>query len=323
MAGGSDGSAAEVLSADEAFSILGNEIRIQILQALGTVGGTMSFSDLRREAAIDDPGKFHYHLDRLTGHFIEGSDEGYRLRPLGKRVIQAILSGTVTESPALDPTPIDWRCHLCGSEPLHVDYRDEQVGVYCRSCAGIYGGAGEPEAGALPAQRERLYYMHLPPAGIADRSPEEIVRTASRWTNAETVTAASGICPRCSAQLQESATICEDHRPDDGRCPTCDNRFAALHQMRCQNCVFELEALLVNKLLVDLEFRTFLIDQGLNPVHPQDVEFLELFHFFEEEVRSVDPLDISFSFTTPEETIRVTLGDDLTVTAVERHETEP
>lgn len=308
-------SESDVLTPEEAFGLLGNEIRIGVLQALAE-DEPRRFSDLRAAVGVEDSGQFNYHLDQLTGHFVVRNGDGYRLRQPGRRVIQAVLSGAVTESPHMDVTPIDWGCHLCGAEPIEIDYRDEQVGVYCRECEGIYGG--DRDATLPPAARERLYYMHLPPAGMAGRSPEEVYLAASRWTNAETVTAALGICPRCSARQVESATVCRNHAATDGRCERCDNQFGVTYRTRCTNCPYELESLFVNKLLTNLEFRTFLIDQGLNPVFPQRKGFLDILHHFEEDVRSVDPLEVTFTFFGDEETISLTVDDSLAVVEVER-----
>lgn len=318
MPPGSDGAETGVLSPDEAFSLLGNELRITILQELAEADGPVRFSDLRKAIEVADSGKFNYHLDQLTGHFVERTDDGYRLGRPGERIIQAVLSGAVTESPDIEPTSIEWRCHLCGTEPIEMDYREEQVGVYCPSCEGIYGGAADRDATTIPEDRERLYYMHLPPAGIAGRTPAEVFLTASRWTNAETVTAASGICPRCSAQLVESAAICRNHDAGDGRCDTCDNRYGVMYRARCTNCVYDLESVYSNKLLTNLELRAFLIDHGLNPLHPQREAFLELFHHYDEEVHSVEPLAVTFTFTGDDESIRLTIDDSLDVVDVER-----
>ncbi|AUX09405.1 ArsR family transcriptional regulator [Halalkaliarchaeum desulfuricum] len=318
MTGDSEEADAEVLSPDEAFKRLGNEIRVAILQELGAADEPVRFSDLRKELDVTDSGKFNYHLDQLTGHFIEQTAEGYQLRRPGERIIQAVLSGAVTESPTLEPTSIDWRCHRCGAEPIEVDYREEQVGVYCTSCEGIYGGERDQEKVNIPAERERLYYLHLPPAGIVGRSPKEAFVAASRWTNAETVTAANGICPRCSARLVESATVCRNHTTDSGLCDACNNRYAVMYRVRCTNCVYELEAIYANKLMTNLELRSFLIDHGLNPHHPQREAFLEVLYPYEEDIHSVDPLAVTFTFTGDEESISLSIDDSLEVVNVER-----
>ncbi|MFB6206666.1 MAG: ArsR/SmtB family transcription factor, partial [Haloglomus sp.] len=86
------------LSPDEAFGVLGNETRIQILQTLGEADGPLSFTELRDRVGIRQGSQFNYHLDKLVGHFVRKTDDGYELRLAGRRVIYAVLSEAVTEA---------------------------------------------------------------------------------------------------------------------------------------------------------------------------------------------------------------------------------
>ena len=309
---------ASTLSPDEAFGVLGNETRMEILQVLADADDALSFSELRTRVGMRDSGRFNYHLDQVVGHFVQQTVTGYELARPGQRVIEAVLSGAVTESPVIERTSIDWRCHYCDGGPLEVDYREEQVGVYCPDCEGLYGGERDPEESALPAERERLYYMRLPPAGIAGRDPEEVILAASRWTNAESVTTAFGICPRCSARLDESVAVCGTHARTDRLCPDCNRRYAVLYETSCTNCVFETEIVLGNKLLTNLEVRAFLIEHGMNPLFPQSKRFRETFIDYDEEVRSVDPLEVILTFAVDDDAISVTVDDAIEVVDVTR-----
>ena len=70
------------LTPDEAFAVLGNEIRLDIVRVLWNADAaheyddvsdtaeTISFSELRRRVDIDDNGKFNYHLSQLVPHFV-------------------------------------------------------------------------------------------------------------------------------------------------------------------------------------------------------------------------------------------------------------
>ena len=306
------------LTPEEAFSTLADPIRIQILQALGTEGRPLSFTELYERTDADNSAQFNYHLEKVVGSFIEKTDSGYTLRQPGRRVVEAVLSGAVTAEPVLDRRPIEWECHFCGQSPIELEYREEQVGVYCTACEGMYGGVAESEAGVPPAERNRLHYMHLPPAGVVDRSPEEVYLTASRWTNAETVTAGFGICPRCSARLDQSVVVCENHEPGEALCPDCDRRYATLYRTTCTNCVYDAELIMVNKLLTNLDLRAFLIEHGMNPLYPQSATFGRTFIGHEEDVRSVDPLEVRFTFTVDDDAITLTVDDSLDVVDVQR-----
>ena len=132
------------LSPDEAFGVLGNEIRVDILQMLGEADGPVSFTDLRDRLGIRQGGQFNYHLDKLVGHFVAKTDEGYALRDPGRRVVEAILSGAVTGDPALEPTAIDFACHHCGS-PVEVSYRHGTMRLSCTECSGHFDPSNDPD----------------------------------------------------------------------------------------------------------------------------------------------------------------------------------
>lgn len=303
----------ETLAPDEAFSALGNEIRMNILRLLGEHDGPMSFSELREQVGIRDSGRFNYHLNQLTGHFIKQSDEGYRLHRPGERMVEAVLSGAVMESPNIDRTDIDWSCHYCGTRPVEMAYREEQVGVFCTDCSGMVGGESDGEPRSLPEQEERLYYAHLPPAGITGRSPEEIVLTAVRWTTSEIINAAYGICPRCSARLDQSGEVCPSHVADDGLCASCNRRFAIVYQVSCTTCPFEIEINLGSVMLANLEMRKFLLEHGLNPVAPRSLKYTQTMLHYDEEIRSADPIDVTVTFEIDGDTISFTFEDELSV----------
>lgn len=82
------------LPPDEAFAVLGNETRLAILLALEGTDDELGYSELKRQVGVYDSGRFNYHLNKLLGHFIEGSDDGYRLRDVGRRAAQAVVAET-------------------------------------------------------------------------------------------------------------------------------------------------------------------------------------------------------------------------------------
>lgn len=126
-----------MLAPDEAFAVLGNETHLQILQTLGEADSLLSFSALRDRVEMRDRGQFNYHLDKLAGHFVRKTANGYTLRQAVTRVVEAILTGAVTDAPVLEPTQIDESCPHCGA-PVEVYFREEFVGLRCTECAGTY-----------------------------------------------------------------------------------------------------------------------------------------------------------------------------------------
>jgi DNA-binding transcriptional ArsR family regulator len=90
----SDSQADGLLPPDEAFAALGNETRIAILLTLEGCGDALSYSELMRQVGVYDSGRFNYHLNKLLGHFIDGSNDGYRLRDVGVRAARAVEAET-------------------------------------------------------------------------------------------------------------------------------------------------------------------------------------------------------------------------------------
>lgn len=103
----SSGGTPETLSSEDAFAVLGDETRLQILQALGEADEPLAFSELFERIEYEDSSNFGYHLRKLVGHFVRKSDEGYTLWEAGRRVVEAVLAGAMTENPVMELTQID------------------------------------------------------------------------------------------------------------------------------------------------------------------------------------------------------------------------
>lgn len=117
------------LAPDDAFAVLGNETRMEILQTLGKGDEPLSFSELRDRVGMRDSGQFNYHLGKLQGHFIRKVDDEYELRGAGRRVVEAVLSGALTDDPVVEPTVIDMDCRLCGA-PIELGFDHDRVRFY-------------------------------------------------------------------------------------------------------------------------------------------------------------------------------------------------
>lgn len=98
------------MAPDDAFATLGNETRIEILQTLGATDDPLSLSELRKRVGMRDSGQFNYPLDQLAEHFVEDTHEGYALQRASERIIEAVLSGAVTDTPVIAPTLIGEPC---------------------------------------------------------------------------------------------------------------------------------------------------------------------------------------------------------------------
>lgn len=302
------------LSPDEAFAALGDETRLAILKELGTAEGPLSFSDLRDRLGSPESSRFNYHLGQLRGHFVDKSEDGYELRRAGETVVEAVLSGAVTADPHMERTPIDEPCHLCGA-PIEVRYEQERMAAYCTECAGTYGGGSAPEE---DLEHGFLGYLALPPAGIEGRTPDEAHRTALAWQMSEVLPAAAGVCPRCSATLERSADVCEDHDASEGICNSCGSGHAVSHVARCTNCIYDQRGAMLLALLSDTAVLGFLTENGVNPVAPTSERFSATVVDYEEEIRAADPLDATFTLQVDGDRLRLAVNDDLEVVETER-----
>lgn len=311
MASAAEGDGPSPLSPDAAFSVLGNEIRIQILQTLGEADGPLTFTEIRNLIGLKRGGQFNYHLDQLVGHFVIKSNAGYELRAPGRRVVKAVLSGSVAESPATEREEINQACQLCGA-PIEVRYHEEAVETFCTECSGMWGSHETIEDGYLG---RRL----LPPAGVEDRSSEAMYRASWTWTNLDFFAMASGLCPACSATVDTSVDVCDDHKPENGRCPACENRSAARLLVKCTNCILDLSGSLPIVVANETALLDFLTDHGLNPVAPDSIAPVQrFFSDYDEEIESAEPFRAELTFDVEGDSITLTVDNTLSVVDIDR-----
>ncbi len=302
------------LSPDEAFRVLGNETRMDIVRALGEVDGPLSFTELRNRVGLRQGTQFNYHLDKLVGHFVRKTEDGYALRQPGRRVVQAVLSGAVTSEPVMQRTPVEeWTCPYCGGV-TEIAYHDERVERYCTECAGLYAGTNRRTTASGMHGESNLGALYLPPAGVEGRTPDEVLNAAFTWAYAEWMVADNGVCPRCSAAVEHTIEVCEDHATDVSVCRQCGRRKTVNVRFDCSNCTFTLRSVLSMYLASTTELLAFTTARGIDPLaDPWDWGWE-----YEEEVLSTDPFEGRFSFTVAGDPITVTVDDDLAVTDVTR-----
>lgn len=205
------------IAPEAVFEILGNEIRMGILQALWEAydplaeRGPLAFSELRDAVDVADSGQFNYHLDRLRDRYVERTEEGYELRPVGLKLVQSVIAGAGQEGD-FEPTAVAVPCERCGGA-TELTYDGGRVYHVCTDCGGYFEADEYPEG--------TLWGKSFPPAGVAHRDPEELYATLSflDWPMSAKLT--GNVCPRCSGVLDQSLEVCGDHDPEGGPCPAC------------------------------------------------------------------------------------------------------
>lgn len=267
---------------EEAFSSLGNEIRVGILSAL--VDGErrspdndwMAFSELRQRVGVDDPSKFNYHLKRLRGSFVERGSVGYRLNNAGRHAVSAIRSGALAELPRRLTTSADTTCPDCNS-PLMACYETDSFTVECPTHGVV---------GRLP----------LPPGIAFNRPVDELYRVASMFGDWYLRSVRQGICPLCWGQTTSTTPVGEPPENSEA-CAYAYVENQLLASFSCENCWMLLYA----------PIGAFVVD------HPAVVEL-----FFDNEVNLSSKSVFEIDFIWSPDSVRV-VSDDPTRINLEVH----
>lgn len=299
------------LSHDEAFAVLGNDTRMEILRILGESEQPLLFSELREQAEIDDPGQFNYHLNQLKGHFVRQTEDGYSLQAPGHRVIQAVVSGGVTGTPIIEPTGVDAPCPYCG-QSVEISYGGERLLIRCTECAGAFAGSETDAPFVDTHPYGALGAYPIPPAGVAGRSPQDVLAAAVVWVFADFLAINSGVCPRCSMTIERTLQVCEVHNPTGGNCDVCNTRHAVNVDYACPHCT-HLESTVpvgFNLFLAVPELMSFLSARGIIPAVPSWEATVPMYDY-EDEVIDVEPLELKITYTVNGDQLVLTLDDEL------------
>lgn len=216
----------------EAFKLLGNETRLGILLTLweeiepNHEGNELSFSALRDQVGVRDSGQFNYHLDKLTGHFIERTTEGYKLRHMGQKIVRTVIGASGFETPSLECAEIDMPCRHCDGQTA-IRYEDEWLYRICTECKGTFENSELPK-GCLSG-------FPLAPAAVTNRTPEEMFSVAKFQTLQAIHNKMEGICPECSGPVGRKLEVCDDHDAN-GVCTTCGRAEPVRVRLVCHVC---------------------------------------------------------------------------------------
>ena len=195
------------------FAMLANETRIAILFALAEaerdVGAPVPFSEIYGRLEMRDSSKFNYHLKTLTDHLVRHTDDGYRLRYVGRLIYRAIKAGEYTGEHVLEPTQIDSQCIKCGAQ-LIARYVDGRLLIRCDDCDDL------------------SYRITIPPGALIDRTPTEFLRAADQQIRSDITLAAHNVCSYCSGkttpQIRDVADVPTDNIYVNHFCEQCGQR---------------------------------------------------------------------------------------------------
>lgn len=299
----------------KAFELLTDETRLAILLALWEAYDPLgdervSFSALQEHVGISDSGQFNYHLGKLKGQFVEEMEGGYKLGPVGNKIVRAIIGGVGLRSPTLEPTEIDMDCPLCGA-PTAITYQDGRLFQLCTECEGNMAETDEFPGGML-------YSWRLDPAGLDNRDPEEIYSASSIGNLRRTIAMVDGVCPECSGAVSSQLKVCENHDlgPDDV-CPNCGRRIGILALYQCTVCKFTTGGPPSSIVSQHPAVIAFYYQHGVNFQFGLDFQqitrVLELGEAHEQTLESTDPLRIRVTVRYEGDELNLLLDRELNV----------
>lgn len=297
------------LPPDEAFVLLGNETRIGILQALWEVfdpytsDNAIPFSALYKRVGSADTGNFNYHLGKLTDHFVRQSDDGYELTAPGFEIVRAVVAGSATENPILEPTAINANCARCDG-PVEIAYEDGTIWSRCAECEGYWQGDGE------------LFGFGLPPEGLRNRGPDDIFDATIAYSIRRFETMNDGVCPECGGTVDASLTVCEDHDAGDGICDACGFHYLGIITLVCDSCKFAWRSPSWAPVHCHSAIISFYYDRGVEHVQ-SSWEAIRRGFGWSEELLSTDPIKLRITVSHEGDELHAILDETGTVVDVE------
>ena len=279
------------LTPAEAFALLGNETRIDILRALHETTverghEAVPFSVLYERIDLDDSAHFNYHLKQLLDHFVRKTDEGYAFRTAGWKVVRSVFAGTFTGRAEVGPFEAPGDCYACGGD-LQASYRDERLTIACADCG-----------------RTHVDYT-FPPGGLDDRTPEEFLDAFHHHVRHHYCLAADGVCPECMGRMETTLEA-------DSNVPGHDLQ---VHHV-CERCDNRLHSAVGLNLLDTAPVLNFFSERG----HDLTTEPFWTFDWCVSDERTTvlndDPLRIRLDLPAGDDVISVTLDGTLTILEV-------
>jgi DNA-binding transcriptional ArsR family regulator len=311
----------------EAFGLLGNETRLAILLALWVVmdpdlpppepsESAISFSELREQVGLRDSGQFNYHLEKLTGPFVEQTDAGYTLTTRAEQVLSAMLAGTLADQSSFEGEPVDVECHRCGA-PTVIDYNDGLLIVRCTSCNGAFHEPDDP-----PGILAKLY---RPPVGLANRTPQEFYRYGNTWDRHRLHSMIEGVCPDCSGSVTTTIHVCDVHDThDETVCEHCGTLYEIQSLFLCDVCKSALRTPAWSTIFTEVAVLAFFHEHEIDPFALYDEFSLGVIRgaIKRVTVQDEEPLELEVRVELDGDRLNVTLDDEAHVLDVTKEDEE-
>jgi ribosomal protein S27AE len=226
------------LSTAETFAILGDETRLNVVEALWDAEAhhvyddvddgakTVSYSELRAAVGVDDNGRFNYHLSKLVPAFVRKTTDGYRLSGAGRRFARTVVSLAGAHDGAVSGEPTA-PCPACGGV-VAAAYEDSWLRFSCRDCGGLFGDA---------APQGTLVNAPFPTPGLVGRDADAALATELYRCMLDLASMMRGVCPECASAVSGRLEVCPGHdATPESPCSRCRTPFVAWGDLHCGTC---------------------------------------------------------------------------------------
>lgn len=280
--------AVERRSPKDVFGLLSNDLRVEILQALGTSGEPRRFSELREAVGERDSGKFNYHLGKLVGNLVVHDEDGYRLSIAGRKMYGAMISGAYTTEAEIAPFEFGEPCPMCGHDSLVAEYGDEKAQMYCPECENWHNE------------------FSFPPGSLDQFERHELPRAFDRWMQAAVSKVVLGFCGNCGGRVDsylEPADEYEDVMPVRAR-------------YVCERCSDEVRSYPALPLMFHPKTVSFFDDHGVNVLSDPSWTYFQGEQALDITIASEDPLRARVRFELDGDVLEAIIGPDVDIESV-------
>ncbi|WP_254823175.1 helix-turn-helix domain-containing protein [Haloglomus halophilum] len=207
--------------ADEAFRLLSDEIRLDILRAValaqhevsGAAVAAPSFSDIYERVDVDNTSKLSYHLGELTGTFLRKHDGGYAFTHAGERVVRFVLAENHRRPAEFGRIDAAGNCLFCGAARLQATLEGQFFMIRCGAC-----------------DRPAFSYR-VTPAQVRAHEEGDLVEAVRGEQAGDFLKMRQGVCPDCAGRL-ETEVRAIDEAPEYEGLPASFGTFS-----ECQECL--------------------------------------------------------------------------------------
>lgn len=286
---------------EDAFALLGHEIRLGILRAFFErydpvdpadraevrTRRTLSYADLMAATGVEDSGQFNYHLEQLRGVYVEEVPEGYVPTAGAISLYEAVLANRPTESLPVD-FEVEEQCPNCNAG-LQGHYEQEYLTVECPDCTLFWGAT-----------------YRFPKNGIAVREGEGVYQALYDRMMHHVGLGRTGQCPSCAGLT--SVTIPRD-RLDGESTPTVE--------LTCETCSWFVTVDVLSALQFEPRVTSTLFEIGVPLGESHSMRATEqVLPDVTGEVRSSDPFRATVSIRREDALAEIVVDDALDVRSV-------